>query len=199
MTEVTTGDASAELYHDVSYFRGMYDGADDPWGFDERWYERRKYDLTVAALPRERYARAFEPGCANGALSDLLRTRCDRLIASELLPDVAARAAERMQEHGHVTVMAEPFPQWWPDGPIDLLVLSEVAYYLTADGRELAGRRLLEHLGVGGDVVAVHYTGDTNYPMQGTAVATWLDSIDGLRRVTTLNDSSFELGVWTRT
>jgi trans-aconitate methyltransferase len=199
MSDVLTDGASGELHHDVAYFRDMYDGHDDPWGFDVRWYERRKYDITVAALPRERYRRAFEPGCANGALSDLLRARCDRLVASELLPDVAARAAERLRAHHHVDVVAAPFPQWWPEGTIDLLVLSEVAYYLSPHGREVAGRRLLEHLDVGGDVVAVHYTGDTNYPMQGSAVATWLDGLDGLHRVTTLNDASFELGVWTRT
>ena len=177
----------------------MYDGDPDPWGFDRRWYERRKYGLTIAALPRERYRCAFEPGCANGALTDLLRVRCDRLVGSELLPDVAARAADRMRAHEHVEVVAAPFPRWWPDTTIDLLVLSEVAYYLTDEGRELAREQVLAHLDVGGDVVAVHYTGDTNYPMHGTAVAGWLDGFEQLERVTALTDRSFELGVWTRT
>ncbi|HEX4354581.1 MAG TPA: hypothetical protein VHZ95_16745 [Polyangiales bacterium] len=27
----------------------MYDGADDPWGFDTRWDERRNYALTLEA------------------------------------------------------------------------------------------------------------------------------------------------------
>jgi hypothetical protein len=200
-TDVEVGGATGDgvrLHHDPAYFRDMYDGDADPWGFDRRWYERRKYALTVAALPRERYARAFEPGCANGALTELLQPRCDRLFASELVPDVAARAAERMRAHDHVDVVTGSFPQWWPEGTIDLLVLSEVAYYLTRPGRELAGRRLLEHLAVGGDVVAVHYTGDTNYPMAGDAVAVWLDDFDALDRVTTLTDPSFELGIWTR-
>ena len=53
--------------HELSYFADMYAGDDDPWGFDDRWYERRKYALTVAMLPDPRYRRALEPGCANGA------------------------------------------------------------------------------------------------------------------------------------
>jgi trans-aconitate methyltransferase len=176
----------------------MYEGDDDPWGFDRRWYERRKFALTVAALPRERYRLAFEPGCANGALTELLQARCDRLIASEMLPAVASRAADRLRPHDHVAVVREVFPQWWPEDSIDLLVLSEVAYYLTPHGRDLARVRLAENLEVGGDVVSVHYTGETDYPMRGSAVAIWLDGFDELRRVTTLRDPSFELAVWNR-
>lgn len=56
----------------------MYAASDDPWGFDDRWYERRKYALTLAILTRPTYTCAFEPGCANGALTELLQARCDR-------------------------------------------------------------------------------------------------------------------------
>ena len=48
-----------------SYFDELFQGNDDPWAFKQRWYERRKRALTLAALPRERYASVFEPGCAN--------------------------------------------------------------------------------------------------------------------------------------
>ena len=36
------------------YFDRMYAGAADPWGFGSRWYEQRKYALTLAALPGRR-------------------------------------------------------------------------------------------------------------------------------------------------
>ena len=41
----------------------MYAESDDPWGFTSRWYERRKYAITLAMLPHEHYPDAFEPGC----------------------------------------------------------------------------------------------------------------------------------------
>ncbi|MFE7421819.1 hypothetical protein [Rhodococcus sp. NPDC057529] len=60
-----------------SYFDAMYAASPDPWGFGDRWYEQRKYALTLAALPRPRYRRAFEPGCSIGILTAALAHRCD--------------------------------------------------------------------------------------------------------------------------
>ncbi len=54
---------------DDEYFESMYASDPDPWGFDSRFYERRKYDLTMASFARPTYREAFEPGCSNGARS----------------------------------------------------------------------------------------------------------------------------------
>lgn len=186
------------LHHDRGYFEGRYSTEDDPWGFDRRWYEQRKYDVTLAALPRRRYAAAFEPGCANGALTERLADRCDRLTATDLIERVAARAAGRLAGAPHVDVRAAPFPQWWPSGRLDLLVLSEVAYYLTPKGWDRVETALGSRLVDGAHVVAVHYTGSTDYPMHGSDVAPRLDRHADLERIVTHQDQSFELGVWER-
>ena len=55
-----------------AYFDDMYAESPDPWGFRTRWYEERKFALTMAALPRRRYRRVFEPGCSVGMLTRLL-------------------------------------------------------------------------------------------------------------------------------
>jgi hypothetical protein len=54
---------------DAGYFSDRYAASADPWGLAERWYESRKYALSLALLPRERYRAAFEPGCSIGVLS----------------------------------------------------------------------------------------------------------------------------------
>ena len=64
----------------AAYFDAMYQDATDPWGFEERWYEQRKYAISLAQLPARRYRRAFEPGCSIGVLSALLAPRCDALL-----------------------------------------------------------------------------------------------------------------------
>ena len=186
------------LHHRREYFRAVYDDDPDPWGFDSRWYEQRKFDLTVAVLPGRRYRLALEPGCSNGALTERLAVRCDRLIAYDFLPDVVERARARLEPHPGVSVAAGEFPEHWPDGPGDLVVLSEVAYYLTPDGAAVAAGHLERWLEPGGDVVATHYTGTTDYPMTGRAVGQWLDSLPFLARRVTHVDEGFEIGVWTR-
>lgn len=67
-----------------------------------RFYERRKYALTLAALPRAHYRRAFEPGCANGALSELLAERCDELFCCDLVEATVERARQRLRPFAHV-------------------------------------------------------------------------------------------------
>ena len=79
---------------DPGYFERMYANSDDPWHLAENPYEQRKYALTVASLPRERYRRGFEPGCSIGLLTALLAPRCEELVATDPVPEplVAARA-----------------------------------------------------------------------------------------------------------
>ena len=87
---------------DRSYFDAMYSDDPDPWGFESRWYERRKYALTVAALPEPFYHSGFEPGCSVGVLTSLLAPRCDSLLATEIVPTAMARAEARLSGADHV-------------------------------------------------------------------------------------------------
>jgi SAM-dependent methyltransferase len=140
-----------------AYFEAMYAGSQDPWGFRTRWYERRKRSLTLACLPRQRYRRAFEPGCAIGVLTRGLATRCDELLAWEGAAEAAARARADLADAPHVEVVRARVPGQWPSGAFDLVVLSELLYYF--DDRDLGVLldRTVESLGEGGAVVAVHW------------------------------------------
>ncbi|MGB0114122.1 MAG: SAM-dependent methyltransferase [Ilumatobacteraceae bacterium] len=182
----------------IEYFTSMYAEQPDPWGFDTSWYERRKYALTLASLPDRRYRRAVEAGCANGALTELLAPRCDELFAFDFHDDAVQRAAERLRGHAHVDVRRGTYPDDWPEGTGDLVVWSEVAYYLSDESAERAIHGLQRWLEPAGVLVAVHYTGDTDYPRRGADIGPWLDGVGDLQRVTTIVDPRFELGVWTR-
>lgn len=192
-------DRGADASTDRSYFESMYAGSADPWDFEASWYEQRKYDVTMAALPRQRYRSVLEPGCSNGALSERLATRCDELFAHDFIDDVVERARRRLAGHSHVHVLQANFPFWWPPHQVDLIVWSEVAYYLGTEDGEVAldgARRFLEP---GGDLISVHYTGDTNYPRRGASIGPWLDEVSWLDRLVTHDDEGFSLGVWRRT
>ena len=51
---------------DPGHFRERYGASPDPYGLADRWYEARKYAITVALLPRERYAAASSPAARSG-------------------------------------------------------------------------------------------------------------------------------------
>ncbi|WP_327242539.1 hypothetical protein [Streptomyces sp. NBC_01320] len=65
----------------AGYFDDLYRGKDDPGHLKERWYEQRKYALTLASLPRPKLGSAFEPACSVDEFSRLLAPRCERLLA----------------------------------------------------------------------------------------------------------------------
>ena len=95
----------------------MYQAAADPWGFEGRWYERRKYAISLALLPAARYHRAFEPGCSVGVLTSMLAPRCDRLLAFDLAA-AAAGAAARRADRPAGAGRAREIPQDWPSGSL---------------------------------------------------------------------------------
>jgi SAM-dependent methyltransferase len=167
------------------YFDRMYATADDPWRLSSRWYEQRKYSITTALLPHRHYRHAFEPGCSIGILTELLTERCDHLTAVDVA-DAALRAADqrlRMSNRRHrVTLLQSSLDAPWPPGPFDLVVLSEVAYYLTADLLAAVLRRECARLAPGATVVAAHWRHDVvDYPLTGDVATDIIAATPGLK------------------
>ena len=152
------------------YFEELYAKSPDPWGFRVRAYERRKYAITLAALPRERYNRAFEPGCSIGVLTGLLAKRADVLLASDISPTAIA-IAERADLPDNVELAVRTVPQDWPDGSFDLIVVSELGYYFDPDDLNQFIARATNSLDENGHLIAVHWrTPVPDYPSDAAAV-----------------------------
>lgn len=114
----------------ASYFEQLFAHNDDPWAMRSRWYEKRKRELVLACLPRQYYARVFEPACANGELSAGLAERAECLLCQDLNATAVQLAAERLRPWSHARVEQGCLPGDWPAGEFDLIVLSEIGYYL---------------------------------------------------------------------
>lgn len=152
------------------YFDELYRWAEDPWGFEHRWYEERKRALTLAALPQRRYGSAFEPGCSIGVLTEALATRCDVLLASDPSEQALTAARRRMAGAPHVVLRRQALPGGWPPGEFDLVVLSELLYYLDPqDLADVAGRAV-RSVAAGGTLLTVHWRHPVeDYPTTGDA------------------------------
>lgn len=138
-----------------AYFERMYAASDDPWHLDDNPYEQRKHALTVACLPRERYRRGFEPGCSIGLLTALLAPRCDELVATDAVAEPLVAARRRVPDE-HVSFAQSALPDW-PAGELDLVVLSEVLYFLSSAVRAQVRQHVVESLGPHGHVVLVDW------------------------------------------
>ena len=158
-----------------TYFDRMYADADDPWDLSSRWYEQRKYAITMALLPNRRYRHALEPGCSIGTLTELLAQRCDHVTAIDVAEAALATADRRLQAAGlrtQVTLarssLDQPWPSGEPAGDFDLVVLSELAYYLDAETLATVMHRETARLAPGATVIAAHWRHEVaDYPLTG--------------------------------
>ncbi len=134
---------------------------------------------TLAALPQARYASALEVGCSIGVLTEASGERCDALVSLDLAERALSRARERCRDLSHVRFELAQVPGQWPGNSFDLILLSEVVYYLDAGDLTRLVDRVQGCLRPGGDVVLVHRTGETHYPLTGDEAAE--RAIDGTR------------------
>lgn len=188
-----------------AYFDQLYRHDADPWLVRQRWYEERKRALLLASLPQQRYRHAYEPGCGNGELTVELARRCERVLAADLSTQALQLAQRRLEDAGHcgnVSFAHHRLPQDWPrilpgGDKFDLIVISEIAYYLSPE--ELA--RVVEHsiadLAPGGSIVACHWRAPFAQRIQSTVrVHAAFQDAPGLHRLLRHEETDFLLGVW---
>lgn len=148
-------------------FVGYYAGDPDPWRFATSDYERAKYAATLAALPKAHYARGLEIGCSIGILTRQLAGRCDAMLGLDVVPAALETARANCASLPHVRFELAEAPKQWPEGRFDLIVLSEVVYFLDRTDLARLIARVEEALLPGGDIVLVHWLGETNFPLTG--------------------------------
>jgi LmbE family N-acetylglucosaminyl deacetylase/SAM-dependent methyltransferase len=133
----------------------------DPWGAQSSWYEERKRSLLLAALPRRSFARALEVGCSTGVLAQSLKDRADSLVAVDSSPAAMSLARDRLGDDADLRLMAVPHD--WPEGRFDLVVVSEVGYFLSPTELHGLVQRVVSCLTPDGVVVLCHW----RHPVRG--------------------------------
>lgn len=154
-----------------SYFEKMYRANPDPWQFETSEYESKKYAATIATLSNSRYRSAFEIGGSIGVLTEKLADRCDALLSVDVSETAQAKAIERCQKLPKVRFQIMQIPQQFPDESFDLIVVSEVGYYLSLPDLQKTQDHILKRLELGGHLLLVHWTlYAQDYPLSGDDV-----------------------------
>lgn len=144
----------------------FYNESSDPWGFRTRWYERRKREIVVASLTRQRFSSCWELGCSVGELTAALAPRCDRVFATDGNARAVDEARNRVRDFPHVQVEHQIHPDEWPNERFDLIVFSELGYNFEAETLHAFAERMRGTLLPTGTFVACHW----RYPIEGCPV-----------------------------
>jgi cyclopropane fatty-acyl-phospholipid synthase-like methyltransferase len=177
---------------DRAYFEDLYAADADPWRFATSDYEREKYAASVAALPRDAYNYGLEVGCSIGIFTKSLAQRCSRLLALDVADKALAQARQNCPAD-HVTFENRCVPADWPDGEFDLIVLSEMLYYLDRAALYQTAIRVRGAVLPGGTILLVHYLGETNYPLSGDQAANFFIEAVGFPILTQHRTGSYRI------
>ena len=133
-------------------------------------------------------------------LTALLAPRCDRLLAVDPSPTALATARSRCRDLPQVQLEERSLPAQAPHGTFDLILLSEVIYYWDSADLARMATYLVQALRSGGDLLLVHWTGNTDYPKSGDDAVTELRDLLGGAVVERRHDrhERYRLDLWRR-
>lgn len=175
-------------------FDAIHAGSAEPWSAADSWYEARKRQLTLAALPRPRFAAGLEIGCSTGVLTRELADRCATLTGVDFSAEAVKTARARTAGLHGVDIRQLAVPQQWPEGTFDLIVLSEVGYYLDPEALRETVSLMARSLTADGVLAACHWRHPIEgWPLDGGAVHRYLGQGDPFTRVGAYAEEDFIL------
>lgn len=154
-------DRSGAEFFDAMY-RAAVDG--DPWSFRTDAAEQARFDHLASLAARQPVRRCLEPGCSTGELTRRLARCCERVIALDVAPSAVDAARTQLAAHvgrGEVELRVGRVPDdLGPDDTdLDLVVLSEVAYYVGPEELSAWVRALHPRCSADGRWLLCHWTG----------------------------------------
>jgi SAM-dependent methyltransferase len=163
----------SKISRPAKHFERLYRANPDPWGFANSPYEQRKYEATLAVLGTKHFQSALEVGCSIGILTSRLASRCDQLVGLDFAPSAVKAARARCARFPGVRIEQMQVPREWPQGSFDLIVFSEVLYFLDESDVMDTCAHALRSLLPGGQVLLVNYTEETDDPLSGDTAASF--------------------------
>lgn len=137
---------------DLNYFLRK-----DPWNYRRSDLEQGKYQDILSLLPPRPIAEALEVGCAEGVFTKMLSASVETLTGIDSSPTALGRARRALTGIPRVDLQQMDIGQQNPNGRFDLIVASEVLYYLGSN-EQIAGvgQRMLDWLNPGGYLLLCH-------------------------------------------
>jgi predicted TPR repeat methyltransferase len=138
------------------FFDHFYDDG-DTFGYDRNPEDQLKFARTLEVCGGNGLGRVLELGCAVGSFTEVLVPHASEVLALDVSRATVERVRERMHGSSHVRAVAMTLPDEFPEGEFDVVVASDVLYYLPVADLQRCVERIEASLDVGGAFVAVHY------------------------------------------
>ncbi len=180
------------------YFEDLYRHNSDPWGYDAHWYEARKRQICLALLTKPRYPKVLEVGCSNGHLSFHLAQRAEQLVCIDVSENAVRLASERLKELEHVVVENRKIPEDYSIQKFDLILISEMAYYLSKDELHQFIEKLKHSLNDDGEILCCHWRHEIqDFELNAEQVHQAFQQHFPFHHYLSLNDPDFMIDLWT--
>jgi SAM-dependent methyltransferase len=137
------------------HWESLFASREDPWRYDNS-YEATKYEQTLSLLPEGRFSRALELACAEGHFTDRLSRRVEHLTAADISPTAVARTRARCAAFGNVDFLVLDLVSDALPADLDLIVCSEVLYYLSLEQLKEVPAKFANALRPGGFLLMAH-------------------------------------------
>lgn len=138
-----------------AYFERLFE-TEDPWDYTNA-YETLKYQQTLSLVPQGPIANAMEIACAEGIFTRMLAGKVGRLTAVDISSKALERAAGRCADLQNVSFQQLNLVQDAIPAGLDLLVCSEVLYYLVDEKRlRRVAEKMAQALAPGGRLLTAH-------------------------------------------
>lgn len=183
----------------TQYFEKVYAANDDPWNFETSAYEEEKYAATLEALPQSFYEDVLEIGCSIGVLTKMLAEKCTDLLATDVSEKALDQAKERCKDLTNVDFKMLSFPHVLPDEKYNLIVVSEVAYYLSGEDWKLAISKMYDLLKDEGQIILVHWLPEVHdYPQTGDEVHHTFaaEMEDSMKNIFNSRAENYRIDIW---
>lgn len=145
-------------FFNEAHFEGLYRKREDPWNYTQSPYEREKYEKTLQAIPGD-VRLILEVGISEGVFTELLLKSGKQVFGIDISQTALERARKRLKKYGNqVTLKKMDITRDEPEGVFDLILASEVLYYLGGRNILLALEdKFFRHLQDGGYLLLVHF------------------------------------------
>jgi SAM-dependent methyltransferase len=180
-------------------FERRYRRDGDPWGYRSSVYELAKYDATLSACGPGPFRSALELGGSIGVFSAGLAQRCTALTTIDCSPTAVSAARAQLAGFPQAHAVVGEIPDAIGHGRHDLVVASEILYYLDDDALTATLERLDDVLVAGGRMVAVHWRPPgPERPQTAVGVHARLRSLPWLRTIADRGTADYLLDVLER-